>query len=362
MTKRIFVSDIHMTTGLSLNSAHPYDWLTVEQAKSFLQFLEFITNDGFDQLILVGDILDDWVYPVERQPPGYQGIVDAPAMTINRQIIDKIASIAKDKPVKYLVGNHDITITASSLAAFRETTFPGVEFDQSYDADGLFAEHGNNYVVWNAPDPCKNDLPIGHYITRLNASLAEMGGGQLRWQDALGPVLLDLMGSNQDVNIPVDYLSKKCGFDEKTADIKTVDGGTMSIDQVKALYPDLEHRWKNEGHYYPGLGHQAAMEATSLGLDEIAQLVAKTRDRKVVIFGHTHLAKLHDASSADRIGNRTVTSHEAVYANTGSWCTGQGGREPQCSYVIDEYESGMHKVTLVYWVKGGPEIQRTMTV
>jgi UDP-2,3-diacylglucosamine pyrophosphatase LpxH len=95
--------------------------------------------------------MDDWVYPVGVQPPTYEDIANGAAP--RPQIIEKLRGIAQSRPVTYLVGNHDITITKNSVPNFGNRACPHIIFQGSYDMDGLWAEHGHQYDIWKQSHP-----------------------------------------------------------------------------------------------------------------------------------------------------------------------------------------------------------------
>jgi UDP-2,3-diacylglucosamine pyrophosphatase LpxH len=366
MKKRVFVSDIHMGTGLSLPNHHRYDWLADDQARAFANFLAYIARDDtMSELILVGDLLDNWEYPIDLHPPQYSQIA---AARRNPDIIDGIRKIArnKTKKVTYLVGNHDITVMNDSIADFGNGAYPNISFQEIYDVDGLLAMHGHQYIVWNASDPLGHRLPIGHYVSRLQASLDQKEGQGGRWQDSVtsgADALLDLLKANADVNIPLDFLTKRLKIDPSGTPILTVDGGTTTVVQLKKDYKDLTQKWNKASHPDSDLVHQFKMERASTGFHDIARFEAKRLDRQVLILGHTHHTALEDAT-VGRVGTRLPNGspdpsdkdHPAVYANCGSWCAGGGG-EPRYSWVEDEYDETdkSHRVTVMNWADGNPQ-------
>jgi UDP-2,3-diacylglucosamine pyrophosphatase LpxH len=340
MIRRVFVSDVHMGLG-----GQPYDWLNETEAEAFGEFLDYVAgNAEFHELILVGDTMDDWVYPINKQPPTYADIEGKGTPTRHANL-DKLRAIAKSKPVTYIVGNHDITITQNSIPNFGNGTSSNVIFQWSYDVDGLWAEHGNRYTIWNAWDQ-KNDVPVGHYISRLSAT----AGRPARWQDAIDDILhsLDPTRENPYVNLPIDYFVNTLGITEET-DILTTAGAAITVADVREQYADLSERWKNGNHDYPGLMEQFLMERSPLGLDQIAPLTAMRGHKKVVIFGHTHMEKIEYVYTWDPGPKGPENIYEAVYANCGAWC-----QERPYSYVLDEYDGGRHTVSLMRWPDKAP--------
>jgi hypothetical protein len=77
MTRRVFVSDTHMSCGKSLGTKGEYEWFDKQDAANFLSFLAYLQTYDFQELILLGDIIDDWLYPIDETPPSYEDIAKA---------------------------------------------------------------------------------------------------------------------------------------------------------------------------------------------------------------------------------------------------------------------------------------------
>lgn len=172
--KRAFVSDVHMSPGLSFGSLKGrYDWFSKDESLKFGQFLAYlIGDDSIQEVIFLGDIMDDWVYPIEIQPPKYDDIANA-SHIIN--IMTNLRTLAQRKKgnVTYVMGNHDMTLIELQFGNLRQDAFVGIKFQDSYETtDGIYAEHGHQYTMYNAVDP-KHEVPLGHYISRLAATVAE---------------------------------------------------------------------------------------------------------------------------------------------------------------------------------------------
>ena len=73
MKKRVFVSDTHMTPGSSLaGSTGVYDWFTKKTRMISWHFSKYVRGDAsFDEVILLGDIMDVWLCPYDVPPPSY---------------------------------------------------------------------------------------------------------------------------------------------------------------------------------------------------------------------------------------------------------------------------------------------------
>lgn len=334
MTRRVFVSDVHMST-----ADHPYDWLQPDQAQRFLDFLDDLANgpDRVDELVLVGDMFDDWVCPVDVLPKRFSDIAAK-----QTGIVGRLKTISETKPVTYVLGNHDMSITKDSILDFGNGRHANIFFKEYYEQDGILAQHGHQFGMYNAYDPI-NSLPLGHYISRLYAT-AKI---QERWQTKLGEALKNTLGGVPDpfVNAPLSYLAEQVDIDDDHRIVK-VDGGIITLGEVRRLYADLPVRWiKSNGLLGP---IESALEETPAGLTSEAENTAKKFQEKVVVFGHTHVAEISYVQIYNNVpGGPSSWQNIAVYANCGSWCQANA----QYTYVVDEYDEGtkQHTVSLKAW-------------
>jgi UDP-2,3-diacylglucosamine pyrophosphatase LpxH len=348
MKRRVFVSDVHMSTG------NTFDWLTPDQASMFSQFLDYVADQAaeIDELILVGDIMDDWVCPVDVLPKRFPDIGAK-----QPDIMERLKKISQKKTVTYVTGNHDMTITKDSVVDFGNGGCTNIVFQEYYDQDGILAQHGHQYGMYNAYDPM-NQLPIGHYISRLYVTR----GGKGRWQDEVSGGLRSVLAGilNPFVNAPLNYLAQKAGIDDDHRIVK-VDGGLITLGGVKGLYADLTERWERS---HGALGPmETVLQETPAGLNSEAKNVATKFHKKVIIFGHTHVPEINyvqDYFNTPR--GPSQWSNIAVYANCGSWCEANA----KYTYVVDEYDETadpgeQHRVTLMVWPEKEP-FQDPLTV
>ena len=127
--RRIYISDIHMNAGKGFQATkgkHSYEWLGPDEAKRFAAFLNKINDPStVQEVIIIGDLLDDWVYPVDVVPPSLESIVKAP---INKEIVNALKKLAKNKKIAvlYLPGNHDMGVNRELIKKhFPEMIFGG---------------------------------------------------------------------------------------------------------------------------------------------------------------------------------------------------------------------------------------------
>ena len=126
--KRIYISDVHMGAGRKpKKNRHSYDWLGPDEAKVFADFLKYLIDDAeTEEVVLLGDTMDNWVCPVDEEPPTFDEIINAPQ---NKAIVTNLGMLAahKEKKLMYMPGNHDMQITRDILLK----TFPEIIFGGS---------------------------------------------------------------------------------------------------------------------------------------------------------------------------------------------------------------------------------------
>jgi UDP-2,3-diacylglucosamine pyrophosphatase LpxH len=358
MIKRVFVSDVHMSAGWSLNARKGrYDWLDAREAAIFGDFLaELNSDDSIQEVILLGDIMDDWVYPIDLQPPQYEQIVSAAHIF---PIISNLKALAQNKAVVYVRGNHDISIMDDQFSSFRAAFFPNIAFRDSYETDdGIYAEHGHKHVMYNAADPNPdNILPLGHYISRLAATIEARKGKRCRQSE----VTKTLFPSNQQdvnnliltadplVNLPLSYLANQLDRVSDTTPIVTTGGNIITLGKVREMYKNLSRDWAREHGALDPL-HSIWMEAE--GFWGLVQQIAIEKNKKVIIFGHTHSKENYYLTPPSPVVSPGYDDEPfAIYANCGSWCNHNDPHPKPYTYVVTEYyeEAEKHVVSLNYW-------------
>ncbi|MCP4133530.1 MAG: hypothetical protein GY754_21350 [bacterium] len=148
-SKRIFVSDIHMGDADSLkppSGLHPYSWLHSDRAKMFADFLELKLKDPeIKQIIILGDLFDEWVCPAELSPTQFQKIASA---SHNVPIINNLKAIAASDEIEliYVPGNHDMLMTRDILTEI----VPGIDYRGTASAKGFSLKMVllRNMVIW----------------------------------------------------------------------------------------------------------------------------------------------------------------------------------------------------------------------
>jgi UDP-2,3-diacylglucosamine pyrophosphatase LpxH len=335
-SKIVVISDVHIGIDARTN------WYQSSVHEPYLAaILNWIIANAAQirEVVLLGDIVDFWTYPSDTQPPDVDAIVAAqPALFGPSGLFGKVAA-ALPGAVHYVVGNHDIGITAADVAKLTPPNAP-IAFEPGtvrlpLGNSAVVLTHGSEYVLFNAQDNAARNphapLPLGHFITRSAATYFAKKGLQPGQTVAdlpnVGTPLNagffagfgGLVGSLSDsanwqnvsaAQIMLDYV---IGTMELTpADVSpfTLPGGAVAtIAGVYAAYDSLFADWVER----KGLLGAVAAVRNDLNevLDDYGHEAAATSGASVVVMGHTHTAK-NTPFSTD--------FGQSVYVNSGFEC------------------------------------------
>jgi UDP-2,3-diacylglucosamine pyrophosphatase LpxH len=380
--KLIFISDIHM------NVDGFYSWF-VKHAPDLAEFLDEVNaRDDVAELIILGDLLDDWVSPVTTTPQAFADILGAG----NNAAVTAALRAVCDNPdiaVTYVVGNHDMLSFESQNKEIIANAFPGMTILSdspglgAYTRDNvIWAEHGHRYTLFNAPDTWSRSgghLPMGYFISRLAASKSVSSGQVVTSLD----VLDRFVKSPSEVN---EYL-KKGGYGGEVGNVIddafiiavfnaialwsgnwpwdqfTMDGldnftSDPSVEDIAVTYDTIFSGWPERqdivDHYeavFNDLGHLSSAANLLFEMpDRIKDLYPFTP--RIVLFGHTHQAAFQYHSG----------DVETIYANTGTWID----KKPMTwvEVEINDGESGRRDYTVSLWFYGDsmPKYSGTVAV
>jgi UDP-2,3-diacylglucosamine pyrophosphatase LpxH len=331
MAKTITLSDVHISNG-----DPQYSWFLPPLDAKLVQLLSQIASDpSVTELVLLGDFVDLWLYPINVVPYTVAQIASAnPGVTQALQ-----SCVAKIPNVYFINGNHDLEVTQDDLQPFSA----GGRQIQRVTADwynsqhpGWHLEHGNAVDMFNAYDPSPDTLagfPLGYFITRLVASagenqtaiwnalwalihafgtahkasapmLAGQGAeGQINLVAAIIGLLQTLAGVSDDCKIR---------FSDPSIDNK------HTVSEIRDCYQSLFNTWQQK---WPN-NFASCMAAGFLnqGLDWYAKILNDQSDApSVVVMGHTHFPE-------------TQGEYVAAYANDGYWCHPLGASSSETSY------------------------------
>jgi UDP-2,3-diacylglucosamine pyrophosphatase LpxH len=367
--KLVFISDIHMNVDGS------YSWF-VKHAADLAAFLsEVNARDDVAELIILGDLLDDWVSPVTTTPQTFADILgagnNAPVTAALQALCDN-SNIA----VTYVVGNHDMLSFESQNKEVIAAAFPGMTILSdspglgAYTRDDvIWAEHGHRYTLFNAPDTWSRSgghLPMGYFISRLAASKSVSSGQTVTLPEVLdrfvkSPATVNqylIQGGYEEVGNVIDdafiiavfnaiaLWSGTWPWDSFTMNDLDDYTSNPSVEDVALTYDTIFSDWPERqdivDHYeavYNDLGHLSSAANLLFEMpDRIKDLYPFTP--RIVLFGHTHQAAFQYHSG----------DVETIYANTGTWID----KKPM-SWVeieINDGESGRRYYTVSLWFYG----------
>jgi UDP-2,3-diacylglucosamine pyrophosphatase LpxH len=166
----IVLSDIHIANG------QKYSWFLPPYPDQLVQMLNQVAADpSVAEVVLLGDLLDLWLYPVDVVPWTAAQIVEA-----NPGVSTAIRNVVANVPVVYFMnGNHDLELSAADLQAF-DSGGKSIQMTTSATYNAMYGnqrhlEHGHAVDMFNAPDPSSDTIvgyPFGYFVTRLVATSA----------------------------------------------------------------------------------------------------------------------------------------------------------------------------------------------
>lgn len=358
----VVISDFHLGADLYYAEIN-------ENLPALENFLTQIrTSRNVKELVIAGDLLDEWFVPASVDT--YNGkdqtdFVDRIAAA-NAGVIEELNQIIGDGNilVTYTPGNHDLTIEADNI----ERILPGInQVRDSEDAAfglGTYSpadypkiaiEHGHRYNYFCAPDQFSNQevapgtiLPPGYFFTRIGAEHVF----QLKTEDFIPANIIPLVtpnsagGESQMAlyayyglwNFTLDLFSIKNDFADKMI-VTNVNGftDTYSVNDLLPyneedgsiavnLYAGAQDTWTErcELNNVPvaipvvtAISGAASNELTdSMAISQYFENPAS--DKKLVVFGHTHEAKI--------IASENLDGEKTLYANSGTWIDHNPGR------------------------------------
>jgi UDP-2,3-diacylglucosamine pyrophosphatase LpxH len=369
--KLVFISDLHM------NVDGTYSWL-VKHAPDLARFLNTLNQrDDVAELIILGDLLDDWVCPVAYTPQTFSDILSA---NYNNGVVPALQEVCNnsDIDVTYVTGNHDMLSFKSENKDVISHAFPNMNIISNspglgaYTKDNIiWAEHGHRYTLFNAPDIWSRPdghLPMGYFISRFAAS-ESLTKDQLYTT----PEILELFISSPSevqkyftqtgsTNAPDGIIDDALIIAVFNAialwsghgplsrfNMNRLDGFTDDpmVEEIAFWYDSIFSGWPTRqnivNHYdaiFNELGH----------LNSAANLLFKMPERisdlypftpRIILFGHTHEAAFQYHSG----------EVETIYVNTGTWID----KQPNMTWAeieIDDGPNGQRDYTVSLWFNG----------
>ena len=378
--KLVFISDLHM------NVNGTYSWL-VKHAIDLARFLDNVnTRDDVAELVILGDLLDDWVSPVKYTP---QTFADILAANYNNGVVPALQAICHNPniAVTYVTGNHDMLSFESQNKEVIANAFPGMTIISDSPGLGVYtrdnviwAEHGHRYTLFNAPDTWSRSgghLPMGYFISRLAASKSLSSEQVYTNSDLLDRFVkspdevrkyLQQDGYDGEVGNIIDdafiiavfnaiaLWSGHRPWDKFTMDNLDNYSSDPSVEDVAFTYDTIFSGWPSRqdivDHYEAvlnDLGHLSSAANLLFEMpDRIKDLYPFTP--RIVLFGHTHQAAFQFHSG----------QVETIYANTGTWIDSKPMTWVEVE--INDGYSGRRYYTVSLWFYGESSPKQSGTV
>ncbi len=403
----VFISDIHMGTAQSIEGDHPYGWLRKDRADLLANFLsDLMTDDSLLELVIGGDLFDEWVEPYTTVPPSFQAIADAPQ---NKAIISALKKLAvmEGVTVTYVPGNHDMLMESDELQKIIPKIKPVITGQGRgiYRSGRTVVEHGSLYTLFNAPDSYDNPgyiLPLGFFVARSQAEGATTGHPvtKAQYKDVVINVFKKLVTGESFSSAVFESVVKE--IESPTGSI-LMDGlghyqGKITVDQVSEIFKNLYHEWDDK---MPGnvpatiavIGEAAILYPAALKEYGIP-FFEKKQSADIVVFGHTHeweikgmefsmrtvplliveLAKVveelikGDIKKAmsiieDLADPGPNKASDFIYVNTGTWIDGDSGISgeppPPATYAVIEESDSQTTVKVYEYTGKGSYLKNT---
>jgi len=302
-TARVFLSDVHLGTGRS------YDWFQPSRHRAkLLAVLDYAIehHTRIKDLVLLGDIFDTWLCPIEQPPHTIADILAA-----NPEIVAKLrVCVEKLDNVFYINGNHDMSVTQQDLAPLGVGARK-VQRIPAYQAGLLYAEHGHRFAMFNAADRLHDPthaLPIGYFVTRVLCGHSDYNkpGAIVRYIDDL----LESACTTQTITSSVlEALMELTGHCDDDVVHMPFGRQKWTLGAVKRRYASVFDRWVEK------FGHRYAIRSVLGELNALgwfADRLATSRGYRVVVLGHSHQAKMDK--------DQWFVADDRIYANAGYMC------------------------------------------
>jgi len=346
----VVLSDIHL--GADLVYAE-FD----ENSSSLQKLLKQINvSPNIKELVIAGDLLDEWFVPatVNTYAGKDQRDFVRRIAVANRGVIDGFNNIIQSGKilVTYVPGNHDLTITAKNI----DMILPGInqvrDKEQGLgtyspvDYPKIAIEHGHRYNFFCAPDPISNQdvapgtiMPPGYFFTRIAALHVLQKDPQPG--DTMRVVTPSISGSKSQSSLfaywklwewAINYLPIKEKFDEKIIvtnvngftktyavndllPYQLTAGGPLDVNLFRGIQDTWDQRQVLNGVAVNIPVVQAIAKASSADETDnqatVQYFMNSDSDKRIVIFGHTHVAKISSSNN--------YNGQKSIYANSGTW-------------------------------------------
>lgn len=360
----VTISDVHIGSNFRTNW---YQSLIHEPY--LLSILNYVRDNcaSISELVILGDLFDQWTYPADVEPPSFTDIVKANENLFGDVIFggSKTGALADtlsalEGKITYINGNHDMSISPEDIkrltnGRYKINTAGGLLYEPECGLGKIICTHGHLFSLFNAPDPANsqaewNGIPLGYFMARLashwtakkldsdyatGSTTADMPDGGTPSgpgfdREAISGCVKEALSGN-------DYLSAlvmgaqldAAGFD-KNGYIKLPDNNKVRASDIEGIYRKLLHTYPSA----PGIPEQfygsnpplfALTEADIK--NSLAHFSKEIGEKyRLVLMGHTHVQENED--------EHFVLHKNSLYANSGFCCPskpdmGLEGKKPE---------------------------------
>jgi len=325
--KNVFLSDIHIGINAPTNL-----YQTSTNQANLKRILKRIQNDkDVNDLVILGDWLDLWMYGTTTVPPTVQQIIAAnPAIFIKQSddsgdFVTCLENI--NGTIHYVNGNHDITVTSEDINGYFNTvSTKQVQCSpEGYNSGCLFAEHGHRHSMVCKPY-ADEPLPIGYFITRAGMEAMRIKRRPLPALDVVGIQELISYNGMTFAQAILTNMASQIGLKElEHLEFVMPDGSKINGESVADKYPNLS------------INDLDFLRADVAGsLDISAESVLMRQEKGIVLFGHTHIKELKDFKNS-------------IYGNSGFLCANAPTNGiPVSTFIeVEDSDIGHYKVSLI---------------
>lgn len=354
--KIVVISDLHLGNDLSYSE-------NVKHLQRLEEFLNEVRSSAtIRELVLGGDIFDDWYVPtrIDTYGDGSQADFIRKTVAANQGVFNVLNGIIKDGKIRltYIPGNHDMGFTAESV----DVALPGVNQARdsevkygigTYNPEGypqIAIEHGHRYDFFCAMTPNANEedapgatLPPGYFFARIAANsftdpttmqeatkvplvmLNDQANAEQRskyiYYNLWKTVMEEVIYVKDDFSEPI--IKTNVGNYTKTYSINDILPKNSAVDgsiQIN-LYNGIftQDNW-NERLKYNNVDVLTVIDTAIVGslhttfIDEqsnVQYFSNSNSSARLVVFGHTHEPMIKSYVNLDK--------EPCLYVNSGTW-------------------------------------------
>lgn len=313
LERRIFISDVHMSS----DRAYGKRWASFDPATHAKKLEKFLESQVLNkektvtELVLLGDIFDNWYFPLQEEPDGYDDILAAEG---NQGIINLLRKIADETSiaVSFLPGNHDYDLDLKTLARLSKKIR---YYENGFQGGRYRALHGHEHLLINGiPPSLLGPLdalpPAGHFISRGLTSAGKTHGRSVAYM--VKEFFDNVVDALRTQNIILEAV--KAGVEAarlgNASCVVLPRGETITVRELKDLYAEVGESMRSDTG--------APLFLTEWDLKPIAKYLYG-QGCKVSIMGHTHAAEM-TYGYAPRPGSLHGRKRTYLYVNSGAWC------------------------------------------